>query len=153
MSRADVEKLIPQFRNIALRGSVSDAEIDAREAALGIRIPKDFRTFLSVYGAGQAGPEDYLGASLRRGDDAFMTRQDLLTPSTHAPFPERLLPVNGNGYGDYYCIDLAESGIDSSVIVFWQHDNFVDPPEFIANGYWSWLANSMSEALQYDLEG
>jgi len=146
-----------------LAGPASDAEFAAREKALGVSLPHDFKTAYRIHN-GQH--RDIPGLTefgqllpLKRVVEEWKVWKELLDTgdfagATSEPNPgirnvwwsPRWIPFTSDGGGNHLCIDLepASGGNVGQVITMW-HD---DPHrELVAPNFGAWLAQ-----LAADLE-
>ncbi|WP_218943746.1 SMI1/KNR4 family protein [Pseudoduganella albidiflava] len=146
-----------------LNPPASAEEIEALEAALGVRLPGDFVDFLKVHNGqkGNAGGlfdnSEFLstGAILEQ----WTVWKDLLDSGEFQGIESdpasgirsdwwhaRWIPFTHNGGGDHYCLDLAPApgGIDGQVITMW-HD--MGTREVEAAGIRPWFARYVDAVL------
>jgi len=61
----------------------------------------------------------------------------------YPPMPTNLLPLENNGAGDHYCIDLANP---SNPVVFWSHEDGQDQvPAIVAPSFVTWACDLFDE--------
>jgi len=137
-------KNVPEYYK-ELEPGISEQEVAALEAQLGVALPGEFRELLK-WRNGQ-GPRNfdsiYYNFSLMSADEIEGTRSTnnkLLKAGDFDQknwwFPE-YVPFLSNGGGDNYCIDYAGSfsGTKGQIIV-WNHDYEARPIEHVDFHHW-----------------
>jgi len=127
-----------------------DKKILEVESKLGLKFPEDYKQFLKTFG--------WIYIFELAGINSTLEETLKLRKSYGDEFPNNIIPIDEDGYGNYYC--LVCSGKDKGKVIFWQHDL---PPEKIypnipegkdkdfwieASDFWTWLI----EQLQADYE-
>jgi len=106
----------------------SEDELVAVEGALGYKLPSDYRDFAKHFSGGSPNETDFefpdgeieifhasVGEffNLHDGDERNLVRWLRRTEF----FPEHLIPVAGDGGGNYVCLDYRSAGVPT--VVFW----------------------------------
>jgi cell wall assembly regulator SMI1 len=143
---AEIRRLISSSSNAKVAVGASEAEIQAAEIALSIRFPSQFRAYLSEFGYLGIAHYELNGVGAGVPEHVNLVTETLSEREMFRPYiPVHLLPLENNGAGDHYCIDLA-TGLDDPPVVFWSHDeDESQTPEPEAESFSSWLLKRVSE--------
>ena len=137
MNLDDFESAISKLEFVDLIGAVNRASIIRASQELGITLPTQYLSFVERFGCGGFGSESIIGlGGATHLNFAFMTQ--LLRTKHPDRFPVTLIPIRGDGYGNYDCIDLAcVNGAGEPAIVEWLHDG--GRRRLLASDFFSWL--------------
>jgi len=130
-------------------------EISEMEKTLSLEFPQEYKEFLRIFGS----LDDILGKETA-GDSAVKATLSQKNWE-HIKFPENLVVVHEDGYGNSYCVVCK--GEDYGKVVFWQHDapsNEVYPnypegkPDFWIEGpdFWTWLLEKLQRIKKIENE-
>lgn len=116
----------------------SDVEICHAEALLALRIPEDYRWFLTEFGWGGAGSWELFGLGVDVPSFLDLVKITQSERSDMRPRLQRhLLPIMNDGGGNLYCLDTS---MDAPSVVFWDHTQNEDQtPEIEATDFLTWL--------------
>ena len=137
---SEVKERLEGVADWALSEGVGGDAIVTAESAFTGSFPADFVEFLKVFGTGPGRSEEFIGLGGERHLDIVDMARHLRQPSTHSSFPSHLVPVRGDGFGNYDCIDLLASNEVRSQLVAWVHDaSERESLEVLEDGYWAWF--------------
>ena len=116
------------------------------EAALGVRFPLEFRTFLeevgwldtaevSVYGAG-SGTVPYANLGRLTLDEQSGRSMPVL--------PHHLVPVSPDGMGGHFCLVCDPDRPDFGHVVYVDHEHEEVIPEPITDSFTAWLCSAFA---------
>ncbi|MDP1819498.1 MAG: SMI1/KNR4 family protein [Acidimicrobiales bacterium] len=114
------------------------SELDAVRGAFGV-LPVDYVAYLGDFGWFTVSSHEVIGFGA--GVPAHLDVIRVVTwerELAHPPMSAWLLPLENNGGGDHYCLDLAAQG---SPVVFWSHDDPLGPdqvPAVVAPSFAVW---------------
>lgn len=100
-------------------------QIRAAEAALGLRFPPSFLSFLQLAGA-YALPfwETYWVGDESLADREIVAANRAEREDSEVPLPPYLVAFHNNGCGDHYCFDTTRPDLAGEYpIVFWDHES------------------------------
>ncbi len=143
---AEIRRLVESSSNAEVAVGASEAEIEAAEAALGVRFPPQFRAYLSEFGYLSIAHCEFNGLGAGVPEHVNLVRETLAEREMFRPYiPIHLLPLENNGAGDHFCIDLT-AGLEDPPVVFWSHDeDESQTPEPESDRFSSWLLERVSE--------
>lgn len=136
-----------EFDDVKFSGPASPIAIAELRELFPDPLPGDYVSFLEVLGAGAVGSEEFVGLG---GPDHLDVRRvvvRLREPSKFVGFRDSLVPLSGDGFGNYDCIDLQLSTTETSVIVVWRHDGVGETAPVSAVGFWPWFV-SILESIE-----
>jgi cell wall assembly regulator SMI1 len=148
MNIDDFESAISKVEFVDLIGAVNQASIIRASQDLGITLPTQYQSFIERFGCGGVGSESIIGlGGANHLNFAFMAQ--LLRTKHPYEFPATFIPIRGDGYGNYDCIDL-ESVNDAGepAIVEWLHDG--GRRRLLASDFFSWLDELVDLANEGD---
>ena len=121
MNKEELNQRLINFETVEPSGPVSEEAITSAERQLGIQFPPQYREFLSAFGSGGVDSEDFIG--LGGAEHLDIVKLALRLRSRINPLPSRLLPLRGDGFGNYDCFDINQptSGGEFA-IVQWNHE-------------------------------
>lgn len=102
-------------------------------------LPDDYVAYLSDFGWFAVSPHELIGFGA--GVPAHLDVIQVVTwerELAYPPMSAALLPLENNGGGDHYCLDLAAQG---NPVVFWSHDDPDGPdqaPDVVAPTFGAW---------------
>lgn len=134
------------FDEAEFAGPASAADIAALQRMFTRPLPADYVEFLSTFGSGEVESEEFVGLGGAAHLDAARVVTRLREPSQFAPFGEDLVPLSGDGGGNYECIDLRRSTDEVSVVVAWDHGGGGEGElPVVETGYWRWFLGMLDE--------
>jgi len=148
MSVDEVKARIACFDDAVFSGPVSPDAVEELQSMFRWPLPADYVEFLTSLGSGYVESEEFVGLGGAPHLDARNVTARLREISSFAVFDESLLPLSGDGGGDYDCIDLQQSNESTSIIVEWSHSGTGEPKEdvrFVATGYWTWFRGILDD--------
>jgi hypothetical protein len=117
-----IRSLVESSSNAQVGGGVSEAEVSEAERLLGIHFPTQLRAYLLQLGFLNVAHYEFygLGEGLPKYLDIVL--ETLAERHEFRPYlPKHLIPIQNNGAGDHYCLDLSSS-MDDPPVVFWSHE-------------------------------
>ena len=131
---------------VDLAGPVDGSAIDQAARNVGVVLPPQYRRFIERFGGGGVGSESIIGlceeAHLR-----FDWMAGLLRTQNPRLFPNTLIPIRNDGYGNYDCVCAeASDGVSERMIVEWTHDGGIG--KILAGDFFSWLDEFMVLAAE-----
>lgn len=120
MSNEELNRRLSMFDAVEPSGPASEAQIAAAEDQLGIRFPPQYREFLSNFGSGGVDSEDFIG--LNRPEHLNIVKLTSRLRARNNPLPARLLPLRGDGFGNYDCLVQRPTTHGEFAIVQWNHE-------------------------------
>ena len=139
MKREEVVRRIARFDAVDFSGPVTEEAIDRASAQLDAVFPPQYREFLSSFGCGGVDSEEFVGLGGPEHLDIVTLTARLR--DRQRPLPQHLLPLHGDGYGNYDCLDLLQpSAAGEYVIVHWLHDGGENQsPAVLADSFDEWF--------------
>jgi hypothetical protein len=144
-SLEEARALLAGLEDVEFGGPASASDIAELGAMFELPLPQDYREFLRTFGAGAVESEEFVGLNGPAHLDARRVTARLRQPSKHASFEEHLVPLSGDGGGNYDCIDLLRSTAETSVVVTWNHAGRSGERPVIATGFWTWFTELLQE--------
>jgi antitoxin YobK len=121
MNNEELNQRLAHFETVEPSGPVSESLIAAAEQQLGVQFPPQYRAFLSVFGSGGVDSEDFIG--LGGPEHLDIAKLVLRLRDRNNPLPARLLPIRGDGFGNYDCFDTDQPTSQGEyAIVQWNHE-------------------------------
>jgi hypothetical protein len=122
-------------------GGVPRSTIDAAEAAIRLRFPPSYVGFLRSHGSGFIEHHELFGLGGPRHLDVVEETLHLRSRSKISRFPESFIPVLGDGFGNFECLDSSNTdGSGELPVVQWLHDGGDrQQPSVLASSYDQWL--------------
>jgi len=155
-----VKELIRELKEVSgfpakVGRPMSAKEIQEMEKTLGLKLPQEYKEFLQTFGS--------LGVVRMEIEDGYSVVKETLSLRENYPdrFPNNLVAVYGDGYGNYYCIVC--DGPDYGKVIFWQHDAPLKEtyprypegqPDFWLEGpdFWTWLLEKLRRIKKIEEE-
>mgnify|MGYP005823416515 CR=1 FL=1 len=147
MSREAVERRLVDFDAVEFSGPATDEDIEELKAMFRWPLPDDYLEFLRTFGAGAVESEEFVGLGGPRHLDAKIVTQRLRTGSQFARFAEHLVPLSGDGGGNYDCIDLERSTRNESFVVEWGHASAHTAELRNVANFWEWLMSMLDVSI------
>lgn len=146
MSIEEIRTRLKSFKDAEFSGPASAADISELRGMFSRPLPADYIEFLDNLGSGAVESEEFVGLGGSEHLDARRVTARLRQPSEFANFREHLVPLSGDGGGNYECIDLFRSTGSASVIVEWDHagSDSGDLP-VVESGFWNWFLGRLDE--------
>src|SRR5438067_1352243 len=107
MTIDEVVQEIETFESHEFCGGVSDSLIEEACEQIGLPFPPEYRTFLKRLGCGSIASESFLGLGGERDMDVSWVTKVLRKKQGKSRFPNFMIPVRADGYGNYDCIDTT----------------------------------------------
>lgn len=102
----------------------TEAELDAVERAIGIRLPSSYRQFLALFGGGSYGLSNVCSADSE--SDYYLPRKQA---EASAYLPPNLLIASDDFAGGAY-VWVVEDGKAAERICYWHRDGGLTPTQF-----------------------
>jgi hypothetical protein len=140
MSLQQVQQRFESFEAVEFAGPASEADVAELRRLFRKAVPADYLEFLQSLGAGAVESEEFVGLGGPVHLDARRVTARLRESSEFAEFGDHLVPLSGDGGGNYECIDLDRSSPTTAIIVAWDHGRPTDDElPVLATGYWEWF--------------
>lgn len=121
MKSNELMERVAGFEFVDFVGPASSEVIEAASNQLGVLFPPQYYEFLSSFGCGGVDSEEFVG--LGGPEHLDIVKLTARLRSRHNPLPSNLLPLRGDGYGNYDCLDLNQvMPTGELAIVQWLHD-------------------------------
>ncbi len=121
MNSEELNNRLINFESVDPGGPVSEPTIADAEQQLGIRFPPQYRSFISTFGCGGVDSEEFIG--LGGPDYLHIVKLTLRLRDRMNSLPVSLLPVRGDGFGNYDCLDTSQPTSEGEyAIVQWNHE-------------------------------
>lgn len=147
-----IQSTLASFPEKDFSGGVSDNVIQEKSCIIGLTFPPQYIGFLRELGAGYVSSEEFIGlGGPEHLDVAWLTLQ-LRSRKSQTRFPDSLIPLRSDGYGNYDCIDTRRPTSDGEFkIVEWVHDAG-DSQEYrpLANSFNEWFVNMLHDIQQLE---
>ena len=141
-----VRLLVESSENAQVGIGASEQEVNEAETSLGVRFPSYFRAYLLEFGVLSVAHREFYGLGAGVPTYLHLVIETLAERHQFRPYiPKHLIPVENNGGGDHYCIDLSAE-LEDPPVVFWNHtqdESQVAQPE--AECFSSWLLECIAE--------
>lgn len=153
----DIEKIrrdLMDFDFVEFSGGVSEEEIKIAEETIGLQFDTEYKEFLHNFGAGGVSSEEFIGLGGPAHLDVVNMVEHLRTPSTHSPFQATLIPIRGDGYGNYDCLDSSQVHPEKGAkVVLWLHDGGeYQELKTLNSSYSEWLHATLIMIRELDAE-
>lgn len=141
MNIDDLNRDIESFEDREFFGPMSDAKITEASNEIGLNFPDEYVVFLRTFGAGCVSSECFVGLGGPSHLDVVWLTKTLRGKKGRRPFPETLIPVRADGFGNYDCIDTERAGPNGECsIIEWVHDASPDAVNrVLASSYFEWF--------------
>lgn len=129
-----VRRRLSESDQCQIAGPVTDGDIDAAEAALGVTFPPSYRKFLRTFG-GIAIPEhlgvvhDFVGVKAAAGDDGDDVVHRTLRARAERKLGNHLVVVGiGAQQREWFCLDVSreDDNGEAPVVMYDARDNALD---------------------------
>jgi hypothetical protein len=123
-----------------------DPAIHAAEAALGVRFPLAYRTFLRELGV-TLWPREIYGIVESNSRYSNVVENTLSERTEVEPeLPPHLVALSPDGWGNHYCLDPSSPSGDECPVVFWNHELGSDQtPKVVSAGFLAWLRSEIQK--------
>jgi cell wall assembly regulator SMI1 len=147
--QAQLLGFIDAYEQMSQGVAATEKEIESAESELGITFPLELKAYLIVFGHLEIGHHELYGLGLNIPDYLSIVKETLLERHQFRPhIPVHLLPIQNDGAGNHYCLDLSV-GIEDPPIVFWNHDgDETQTPDVVSSSFTSWLLEVANETLE-----
>ena len=144
MNIEKIKERISAFEEVDFVGPVPNELIDQAETELESKFPPQYRAFISNFGCGGIGSEEFIG--LGGAEYLNVSKMAARLRNKNRALPKRFLPLWADGFGNYDCIDVRQPTDGGEyAVVRWIHDAPVNEPlEVVANSYWEWFESILS---------
>jgi hypothetical protein len=127
---------------VDLVGPVDSDSVGVAAKNLNITLPAQYRAFIERFGSGGVGSESIIGLGGPNHLN-FEVMAKMLRARHPETFPETIIPIRNDGYGNYDCIDLqAVNDAGENPIVEWSHES--GRGRRLADDFSKWLDNLMT---------
>jgi cell wall assembly regulator SMI1 len=136
-----------------LKHRATEEELRDFEARNGVALPADLRGWLKVCSGAELVVREFLGVGLSAEYD-YLDIEGVLDV-----FPKwrerRWIPVGTDACGNYYVIDVSDSGMGSHPVYFIDQENYDKFCYVMASGIWPfvWFVLRIESAFEEDHEG
>ncbi len=139
MNNEELKQRLASLEVVEPHGPASADMIKAAEKQLGTQFSPQYCAFLSTFGGGAIGSEDFIG--LGGPPHLDIRRITLRLRQKNSPLPTRLLPLRGDGFGNYDCLDTKQPTFDGEyAVVQWNHEAGADQTcELLAESFDGWF--------------
>ena len=123
-----------------IAGGVPDAAVRDAQTRLGVEFPDDLRDYLRILGQLSIGSDEFFGLGPAVPPYLDITQATLSERHSFRPYiPVGLVPLFNDGFGNHYCIVVAD-GLAKGSVVFWDHElGEGQTPDTVAQDLTSWL--------------
>lgn len=140
MNADEYRSRLASYDDVDLQGPIDAAQVEEAEESLKCQLPPEYRSFLLACGCGGIGPEDFIG--LGGPDHLNVVKLTSTLRNRQNALPKNLLPLRGDGFGNYDCIDLSKpTNNGECYIVQWNHEGGV--PEVLASSFDEWFESML----------
>lgn len=135
-----------EFRKLATAGATRK-QINDCERILRHRFPEDYKVFLERFGSVEWAKLTIfgLGAGIPEIEMVDMiAAEEHLSDSLQLPL--ELIPIMGDGTGNFYCLRVKQRPQKVCPVVFWDHDHpkgSEQKPKIVARSFGNWLLRLM----------
>lgn len=151
MTIESIEQQFSDFEDVEFHGGVSDAEIDAAAARLGLPIEGGYREFLRRFGCGSIEDAEFIGLGGPDHLNVVSVTESQRKRRGPTPYPGTFIPLLADGYGNYDSIDTSRRNASGeSPVVYWLHDAGDEELEELAPGFLEWLDRKLEELRELD---
>ena len=139
MNSEELNQRLAKFEIVEPIGPASEEMIAAAEHHLGIQFSPQYRSFLSNFGSGGVDSEDFIG--LGGPEHLDIVKLAFRLRNRNNPLPAHLLPLRGDGLGNYDCFDMSQPTSHGEYpIVQWNHEaGEVQECELLAGSFDDWF--------------
>lgn len=150
MNIEDLKQRIGTFEFTDFSGPVGSDIIEDAEQSIGLPFGREYRHFLEHLGSGGVESEEFIGLGGQPHLNVVQMREDLLH-KTH-PLPKHLIPLRGDGFGNYDCSDTSSPTENGEfAVVQWLHDGGSNQVHArLASSYFEWFS-SILDMIQEQL--
>jgi cell wall assembly regulator SMI1 len=141
--------LVETHEEIRMSFPVTDETIEEAESILEVVFPLQLKIYLKTFGRLEIGYHDLYGVGSTIPDYLSIVKETLSERKEFRPYiPVHLLPIENDGSGNHYCLDVS-SVHDDPPVVFWNHENDEEQiPEPVSNSFTSWLFEIANESFE-----
>ena len=142
MSISEMYSRIDAFRDKECGGGATDVEIFKAENSLMTPFSESYRSFLRKIGWGRFSHEELYGLGSDIPPYLELVKNTLVERDTMGPLmPLHLIPVMNDGAGNHFCLDTSLFADDECPVVFWDHEQGVNPGPARTLGYLQKMGN------------
>ncbi len=156
--KKDISSITEEIKNysssvLTTFGKVEESEITQLEDEIGLRLPEDFRFFLTVLNGFELGGFTVYGIHPNNLENDLLENYLWELNEADNPITKNLLPISPDYSGNHYCLDLDTMSEDRKQcdVVFWQHDYYnytkTDKPDIEENSFLAFIKNLYSEII------
>jgi cell wall assembly regulator SMI1 len=141
--------LIDAHEDIRMGVAATDSAIGEAESELGVSFPLRLRTYLTTFGHLEIGHHELYGLGPDIPHYLSIVKETVSERKEFRPYiPVHLLPIENDGGGNHYCLDISSTH-DDPPIVFWSHDDDEEQvPDIVSSSFTSWLLEVADETLE-----
>jgi hypothetical protein len=147
-----IEREIATFQDREFCGGVSESAIASASGAIGLPFPRGYREFLRRLGCGYVSSEEFIGLGGPPHLDVVRETLHLREHSKTSRFPDHLIPVRSDGFGNYDCIDTSRpTDAEEFEVVAWLHDGGDEQDcQELGASYFDWLLSLLMMVRSVD---
>jgi cell wall assembly regulator SMI1 len=144
-----LQGLLNTHDDMSMGNPASDKEINEAQSSLEVVFPLQLKAYLKTFGHLEIGHNALYGLGPGIPDYLSLVKETLGERHTYRPYiPVHLLPIQNDGAGNHYCLDLSSNQEDPP-IVFWSHDDDESQiPESVADSFTLWLLEVADESFK-----
>ncbi|SKB09576.1 SMI1-KNR4 cell-wall [Prosthecobacter debontii] len=144
MNIENIKTRLGEFGEVEFSGSVSEQVITDAENEFGFTFPPEYREFLAQFGSGGVDSEEFIGLGGPDHLDIVKLTKRLRERSNS--LPTHLLPLRGDGFGNYDCLDLNKPTTNGEfAIVIWNHEAGKNQSyEILAKSFGVWFESILN---------
>jgi cell wall assembly regulator SMI1 len=144
-----LQALINTREDISMGVPVRNKEIQEAEAELEIDFPLSVKSYLKNFGYLVIAHKELYGLGPDIPDHLSIVKETLAERKIFRPYiPVHLLPMQNDGGGNHYCLDLSSSH-ENPPIVFWSHEDDENQiPDKVSESFTSWLLEVVDETFE-----
>ena len=145
MNLQDWLREVEKFEDREFFGPVDVADVENASREIGLPFPPQYRAFLETVGSGSVGSESLIGLGGPQYLNVVWMTSTLRNKKAQKAFPQFMIPVRADGYGNYDAIDTTHpTDHGEFAVVEWRHEGSNEEPcEVLASGFFEWLASML----------
>jgi hypothetical protein len=153
MTIEDIRRSLATFDEVQFSGGGTDVEIHRASVAIGLPFPPECREYLRTLGAGHVSSEEFIGLGGPRHLDVTWITEELRNRHPGG-FPQTMIPIRADGFGNYDCIDTTEPTHDGEFqVVEWLHGRHgAETGRVVAGSFCEWFTGLLETIRRLDKE-